>query len=424
MLACLAACSHVYSTGDRPDSGPKQDAPALHDGSGFGDAAGTDRDFVINTTYAGDQFLTNDFEAVGVQLAGANNMWTAVFRDTCTSCNIYGRRFDITGAPIVTPLAGNSGEFVASATPASNSSIPAVASTDAATIILWDGSASAGVSCRKLDNAGNALPETSITADAADVVTVTPLSTGNFLATWQTVISQNVVRATVVKPDCTALLPAFTVSSTSGTTGAHRAQAAANGGTVMYAWIVDGAVHVRTGLEDGTLAGADTTLLAKQATLDAAYVRIVPSGTGFALVVRWADPNGSLKGYIDLYQVAASGTLVGASGIIASSVGSDFASNKAFGLARAYDDLLMLVWHDCPAGPGSCDVFGALTYMGGSASSVFKVPYSSVGDQTNPSVIAMTDYYVITWTDAGARPPDTSGLAVRAQIMFVDRTLF
>lgn len=423
MLACLAACSHVYSTGNRPDAGPQQDAHAFHDASGFEDAWWPDPDFVVNTTYAGDQFLTNDFEAVGVQLAGANNMWTAVFRDTCTTCNIYGRRFDITGAPIVTPLAGNSGEFVASTTQASNTAVPAVAATDTATIILWESNLGGGVSCRKLDNASNALAETLIATDLADLVTVAPLSTGNFVATWQAGSALNVVRAAIVKPDCTTLMPAFTVSASSGTSGAHRAQAAANGGTVMYAWIVDGAVHVRPGLEDGSLPGADTTLLVKQATMDAAYVRIVPSGTGFALVVRWADPNGALKGHIDLYQVSPTGTLVGTSSVVASSVGSDFASNKAFGLARAYDDLLMVVWHDCPAGPGSCDVFGALTYMGGSAGGVFKVPYNSAGDQTNPSVIAMTDYYVITWNDASGTAPDTSGLAVRARIMFVDRTL-
>ena len=424
MLACLVACSHVYSTGDRPDAGPKQDAPALHDASGFADAAGTDRDFVVNTTYAGDQFLTNDFETVGLQLAATStNLWTVAFRDTCTTCTIYGRRFDLNGNPMAVLLGGGgTDQWPWSVSSTTNSAIPALAASDTTTVALWD--LPDGVACRPVDNAGNPASWVRIGTDPADVVAVTALADGNFLATWQAFLtSATAVRAAIVRPDCTTLVDPYTVSTTTGATGAHRAQAAVNGTTVLYAWIVDGSVHVRTGLADGSLPGADTTLLAKQTTMDAAYVRVVPSGTGFALVVRWADPSGALKGHIDLYQVSASGTLDGASGVIASSVGSDFASNKAFGLARAYDDLLMVVWHDCPAGPGSCDVFGALTY-GSASGSAFKVPYSSAGDQTNPSVIAMNDYYVITWNDTSGSPPDTSGLAVRAQIMYVDRTLF
>lgn len=421
MLACLTACSHVYSTGDHPDAGPKQDAAGLHDAGGVGDAANPDHDFVVNTTYAGDQFLTNDFEAVGLQLAATStNQWTVGFRDTCTSCTIYGRRFDLNGNPVSVLLGSSNVQWPWSVSAATNSSIPALAASDTTTLALWD--LPDGVACRPLDNAGNPSSWVRIGTDAADVAAVTALPDGNFVATWQAFMTSAIaVRAAIVGPDCATLAGPYTVSTTTGTSGAHRAQAAVNSTTVLYAWIVDGSVHVRTGLADGSLPGTDTILLAKQTTMEAAYVRVVPSGSGFALVVRWADPNGALKGHIDLYQVSATGTLVG-SGTVAPSVGSDFASNKAFGVARAYDDLLMVVWHDCPAGPGSCDVFGALTY-GGAAGSVFKVPYSSVGDQTNPSVIAINSFFVIVWNDASAVLPDTSGLAVRAQIMYVDRTL-
>ena len=65
-------------------------------------------DFVVNTEFADDQFLSDDFEANGFQLAAtADGTWTAAYRDRCTApCNMFGRRFDATGKPVDQLAAG------------------------------------------------------------------------------------------------------------------------------------------------------------------------------------------------------------------------------------------------------------------------------------------------------------------------------
>ena len=65
-------------------------------------------DFVVNTDFAGDQFLSNDYEANGLPARGdLDRNWTAASRwlrrqhDCPSPCNMYARRFDATGAPRV-----------------------------------------------------------------------------------------------------------------------------------------------------------------------------------------------------------------------------------------------------------------------------------------------------------------------------------
>lgn len=422
LLACLAACSHIYSTGDRPDAREYRDAPGTGTHDAPGDGTPLSPDFIVNTVYAGDQFLTNDFETVGAQLAATNdNNWTVVFRDQCTTCNLYGRRFDVSGGAVSTTLGGGTGQFQLSAEAASNSSIPAVAASGTTTLAVWD--PPTGVACRSLDAVGNALAQVTLGTDQADVVTVSPLADGDFVVTWQAFItSAPAVRAMIVAPDCTTIAGPYTVSASTGATGAHRAQAAGNGAEVLYAWVVDGSAHFRIGGETGALTGTDVTLVPKS-TLEVAYVRVVPWGNGFAVAVRLADPSGVAKGRIELYSVSTAGGILGGPYVVAASTGSDFASNKSFGLTRAYDEILMVTWHDCPAGAGSCDVFGRWAGFGGPLGPAFVVPSHSGADQINPSVVAIGSYFVVAWTDASGLAPDTSGLAVRASVIYLDRTL-
>src|SRR4029078_9706952 len=69
-------------------------------------------DFVGNTTVAPHQFLSDDFEAIGLQLSTLQTgVWTAVYRDDCASCEIYGRRFDDKGVAVDSALASTAMEF-------------------------------------------------------------------------------------------------------------------------------------------------------------------------------------------------------------------------------------------------------------------------------------------------------------------------
>ena len=386
-------------------------------------------DFVVNALYANNQFLSNDFEAVGLQLGVlTNGAWTAAFREDCNPCNVLARRFDATGLPVRSELAAGDTQFPVTTTLTTSGAIPAIATSGLTTLVVWDYfdtvGTGQGVACRALDDKGAGLPaQLSLSSDAADVVTIAPLSNGNFAVTWQTFMTTQVIRAMVVKPDCTALGPAGTVSTDSGTFGARRSHVAANGPSVLYAWVVDGSVHMRYGTNNGALIGTESTPIPATTSQEVDHVRLAPWGTGFAAVVRWAATSAAGPGKIDVYRIPATGTmpaLMGTPILITDKSGSDFASDKAFGVARRSDDALMVVWHACETGPGSCDVFGRILRPTGVPVGPETVIATSTGsDQVNPSIAALDGKsFVAAWNDSSGIPPDQSGSSVRARILY------
>src|SRR5690606_26647572 len=153
-------------------------------------------DFVVNALYANNQFLSNDFEAVGLQLAASGNgNWTTVFREDCNPCSVLARRFDATGKPVRSELAAGDTQFPVSTELTTSGAIPAVASVNGTTLAVWDffepGGGAQGIACRALNEqgAGNA-SQLTLSTDSADVVTIAPLTNGNFVVTWQTFMTQ------------------------------------------------------------------------------------------------------------------------------------------------------------------------------------------------------------------------------------------
>jgi hypothetical protein len=385
-------------------------------------------DFVVNALYANNQFLSNDFEAVGLQLAAiSNGTWTAVFREDCSSCNVLARRFDATGLPVRSELAAGDTQFPVTTTLTTSGAIPAVASSGNTTLVVWDffdtvGS-NEGVACRAINEQGAGLPsQLTISNDSADVVTIAPLPNGNFVVTWQTFMTTQVVRGLIIKPDCTPLagLQPFTISTVSGTFGARRSHVAANGQTVMYTWVVDGDVRIRIGPIGAQPTAAESVLIAKTASQEVDHVRIAPWGSGFAIATRWAASSGMGPGKIEVYRVSATGTLMGTPILITDKSGSDFASDKAFGIAQRGDGALMVVWHACETGPGSCEVYGRiLRPTGVPVGSELVIATSTGSDQVNPSIVALDNTsFVAAWNDSSGIEPDQSGSAVRARILY------
>lgn len=386
-------------------------------------------DFVVNALYANNQFLSNDFEAVGLQLAASGNgNWTTVFREDCNPCSVLARRFDATGKPVRTELAAGDTQFPISTELTTSGAIPAVASANGATLAVWDffepGGGAQGVACRALNEqgAGNA-SQLTLSTDSADVVTIAPLTNGNFAVTWQTFMTQQIVKGMIVRPDCTALGPAYQLSTVSGTFGARRSHAAANGQTILYTWIVDGEVHVRTGALTGSNLGSEVVLIAKTASEEIDHVRVAPWQTGFAVAVRWAAVTGTGPGKLEVYRVTTGGSmplLQGGPILISDKTGSDFASDKAFGIAQRSDGALMLAWHACETGPGSCDVYGRiLRPTGAPVGEPYVLATSTGSDQVNPSIAAIDGTsFVAAWNDSSGIEPDQSGSAVRARILY------
>lgn len=385
-------------------------------------------DFVVNALYAGNQFLTNDFEAVGLQLAATNGTWTAVFREDCTQCTILGRRFDATGKPVESGLAAGDTQFLVNAPDlfTTNGSIPAIASSNGVSIVVWDFFDSInGVSCRAIDSQGNATTdELALTNDTADVVTAAGLPNGNFAVTWQTFVSpQYVVKGVIVTPACTPLqnMAPYTLSATG--TSATRSHVAANGQTVLYAWVAGKEAHARTGPLTGTPLNPEIILVPRTSAMDVEHVRVAPWGNGFALAVRWASTMSTGPGKIEVYRISTTGpmpTVQGSPILITDKSGSDFASNQAFGIAQRSDGALMVAWHACPTGPGSCDVYGRiLRPTGVPVGEPFVIPTTTGSDQVRPSIVALDDSsFVAAWNDSSGIEPDKSGSSVRARILY------
>jgi hypothetical protein len=390
-------------------------------------------DFVVNTELANDQFLTTDFEAVGYQLAAiSNGQWTATYRDECTTCDIYGRRFDSTGLPVTSALAAGDIGFPISTTQTTGAAMSAAASSGLNTLVFWDytdttGSPAArGIACRALNETGAAMATQATIvgpSENSDVVSATGLSNGNFAVVWQVFASPfYVARTAIVKSDCT-LLGTVGPASTDTAVSAQRPNVTSNANTLLYSWIVPGAtggVRIRTAQLTGAFNGSETTLVANNTAQEIEHVRVSPWGTGFAVAVRWTSSSSTDgPGKIEVYRTNATGLLQGTPILITDKSRSDFASNKGFSIAERQDGALLVVWHVCETGPGLCDVFGRiLRPTGAPVGDEFVIPTSVASEQINPSVIALPEAFVAAWNDSSGEAPDRSGTAVRARILY------
>ncbi len=393
-------------------------------------------DFVVNTDYAGDQFLTDDYEAIGLQLAASSDgTWMAGFRDSCNmsnQCNIFGRRFDANGIAVTSAVAAGTNAFPITTTLTQSTSTAAVAAAGGKTLVFWDYAdtvgTGTGVACRAIDSAGNALPgQLSLAAESADVVTATALSNLNFAVTWQVFGTSYTVHTIIVRPDCTPITAVQTLSTDLGTSsGALRSHVAANSGSVLYAWIVEvtndfgGDVHIRTSDNSGTFGTAmDIPLLMHTTDLEIDFVRVMPLGTGYGMVVRWSSPSGTgTAGKIELYRLSSGGQLQGNPTLIADQTGSDFTSDQSIGVATRGDGAMMIVWHQCMSGGVGCEVFGRVVRPTGvPVGAAFVLSTSTSGEQTNPSVAALPMAFVAAWNDSSKLAPDGDSLAVHARIL-------
>jgi hypothetical protein len=396
-------------------------------------------DFVVNTDFAMDQYLSADFDfdSHGLQLsATSDGNWTVGFRDNCNNtgmCNMYARRFDNHGVPVRTAAAAGTNQFVLTTTLTDSFTELALAASGTTTLAVWNstdtvGSPPArGVACRALDAMGNpSSGQLSLSSDASSVVSIAPLSNTNFAIAWEIGSPPTAfIRTIIAKPDCTS---AFTVSNVSASQGAvygpESAHVAANGMNVMYAWVVDGDVYVRPGANSGPIA-TEIKLLPHTATQQASGVRLAPMGTGFALVVRWVNPMTSGPGKIELFQVSPTGGMSGAPPtLISDQTRSDFVSGQQSpGVAvRASDGALLIVWHQCDdqGSVGSCDVYGRMVRPNATTSGPqFMIPTITTLDQTSPSAIALPDgSFAVAWNDQSHIGADMSGYAVHARILY------
>jgi hypothetical protein len=390
-------------------------------------------DFVVNTEYAEDQQISNHFAAGGFQLAAlASGTWiTAYNADCATPCNVFARRFDVTGRAVTSTIAAGTAGFPLSTKLTGRfSSTPAVAASAASALAVWPHQdavtiTTRSVDCRALDASGAAASaQVQIATDEfPDTASVTALTNGNFAVVWDGRVTNDLIRTAILRPDCTTVGLVGTASpSVAGSFPAY-SHLAANATNILYAWILSGAVRVRAARLDGTFVAADAELVAKTPTEQVEIVRLAPLGSGFAAIVRWAQITGTTgPGRLDLYRVSSTGTVMGTPILVSNRSGSDFASSESFGVATGRDGSLLVVWHAClDKGDGAgCGVFGRLFRPTGEpAGDEFVIPTTIMGDQTRPSAVALSDdAFAVAWTDKSNTAPDMSGASVRARIIY------
>jgi hypothetical protein len=393
-------------------------------------------DFVVNTDVAGDHFLSDDFEANGFQLgATSDGNWTVGFRDDCptSSCNLFARRFDKTGLPLTSTLAAGTNAFPITTTTTTSIAEPAIAVAGQTSLVVWDfadtADTSTGIACRALDGNGNAAAnQLTISSDNAQVVSATPLSTGNFALTWSVLTSTNPeqIRSAIVQPNCSLLAGSLQTTSLPSTTNASRSHVAANQTAVLFGWIQDafsaGDIHLRVANTAGTFPGNDVTFVTHTATDEVDHVRLAPFGGGFAIVARWGAISGTGPGQIVLYRAAVAGanvTMIGTPTLITDQSASDFSSDKSFGVAVRADGALLVTWHVCANPDGSqCNVYARIVRpTGAPVGDSFVVATAQPGYQTNPATTALTDSFAVAWHDTSTQVAGKVG-EVRARIVY------
>jgi hypothetical protein len=400
-------------------------------------------DFVVNTDYVGDQFPTDDFQAAaaGFQLAALpDGTWTTVFRDGCMQgvCNVFARRFDRAGKPVTTQAAAGTNAFVVTASATTDVTTPAIASSQDATIAVWnatdpaDANASA-VACRTIDASGRlGATQVVVAAEAGFTPSVAAIAGGNFAAIWRTEITTSTalldtIHMTLVKPDCTPVGTVLRLDQGTRTADfVHRDSVASSAGQVLLAWITNGDLRT-TVMSSGGTQSPVTTLIPQTPTLEVEHARVaaVPGG-GFVIAVSWTLKTGTGAGRIDLFRVDAQGALVGTPVTITDHSDGDPFNAEGFGLASRSDGTVMIAWHVCNSSGDSCVLSGRMLKLADPTATpwatpitdAFAIPTTAGGSDKRASVVGLPDAFAVVWSDSSMKPPDTSGQAVRARIIY------
>ncbi|HET9992584.1 MAG TPA: sigma 54-interacting transcriptional regulator, partial [Kofleriaceae bacterium] len=100
------------------------------------------------------------------------------------------------------------------------------------------------------------------------------------------------------------------------------------------------------------------------------------------------------------------------------------ATQQRRGKFELADGVTLVVWAQCDDGSaGACDgrldVYGrTVDATGMPTGAAFMIPTTTVGSQTDPSVVALSNAFAVAWTDDSKAAPDTDGTAVRARVIY------
>lgn len=379
-------------------------------------------DFVVNTDYAGGQYVNQDIETNGFQVTAAGGVVTFGFRDDCpvNVCSQLGRRYRTDGLPQTTNLAAGTNQFRWNELDGMFAATVGVASQpDGSSIAVWD--APTGVACRAMTADGMApagvvtiAPDTN-----PDVVSATPLAGGKYAVTWAALdaMSNQVIRGTVVSPTCTTLVAPYTAAVP--ISFANRPTVGANGSATMIAWMENfNDARFRVGTAGGVFSPAGTIGSVLIAGVPDAidFVRVAGSGNRFVVVYDRANQS-VFTDAILMRRVDSTGAKIGQDTVIAAD-GVDYGAAAV--AVRPTDGAIGVAWTQCEAGDGSgCGVYArVLRPSGVPVGDAILVNTTTAMDQNDPSIAALDDGFVVAFTDASATAPDIDMTGVRARFIY------
>lgn len=379
-------------------------------------------DFIVNTDFAGGQYVNQDIETNGFQVSAAGGVVTFGFRDDCpvNVCSQLGRRFSADGAPQTTNLGAGTNQFRWNEVDGMFAATVGVASQpDGSSIAVWD--APTGVACRAMTPDGMApggvitiAPDTN-----PDVVSATALAGNKYAVVWAALdsMSNQVIRGTVVSPTCTTIVAPYTAGLQ--VSFANRPTVAATAGATMIAWMEDFRdARFRVGSAGGQfVGGANTGAILVSGTPDAIdFVRIAPVGDRFVVVYDRAD-QGVFTDSLLLRRVDTTGARIGSDTVVAAG-GVDYGAPAI--AVRPSDGAIAVAWTQCEAGDGGgCGVYARLVRPTGvPVGDAFLVNTTTRMDQNDPSIAPLADGFVVAFTDASTDAPDIDMTGVRGRFIY------
>lgn len=391
-------------------------------------------DFAVNTTFVGDQALAFRLDAGGRQLAvGSDGVFTIGWSDSCEvvgRCDVFGRRFDATAAPVPSMLAAGTAQFNFNRTNGLVGYEPSVTTNaDGATLAAWsDGSTLFAV---VVDAAGaaTALTETTITdVNVPSTPAVTALPDGRFVVAWTEntmTVGQFAVKAVwlgdtgqpVVNP-ITGTAAAYLVSGTPLSQKSPPALVAL-GDQAEHAivWKTGSTLRGRFYAPSGMPRAGDVSL-GNFNTDELGEPQIAALAPDLAvLFVRRTVGGDADEGQLVLRRVTTTGARTGVDAILTRQI-----DPGPMGLATRADGAIAVVWEACMA-----DSDGAAC---GVRFQLFRPTLAAVGEasvantttentQLEPSVAALPGgAFVAAWSDGSQTPPDTDGFGIRARVLY------
>lgn len=394
-------------------------------------------DFLVNTTFVGDQALAFRPEAGGRQIAvSPAGVATIGWSDSCQivgRCDVFGRRFDPTGHPLTTTLAAGPGEFIINRTDGTGFEPTLATNAAGHTLAVW--STGDELLAVALDDEGAALTaiETVLaTGTLPSTPAVIAVPDGRFIVAWTERAAtggQFVVRARYVGPDgrpalnpVTVSEAAFTVSTTVLTESNPPALAWLGDGLSMaVAWRTGSSIRGRVYTSTGTPRVTTDSLFATRPASDTVGEPQLASIAGdVALLYPRATTSGDADaGQLVLRRLSPAGLVVGTDAVVTDTVEPGPA---ALASTAAESGTLAIAWTTCGADADgdSCAVRlrrydASLAPLGPSriANSI------TAGAQAEPSLAILPDGSILAaWTDGSSTAPDRDGTAIRARIIY------